>query len=342
MHVIKVRNPHEGLYCGLSYLKDHGVTRGSRNGTVLVSPVPVTTVYEFPDERMVFWPLRDANPFLHIYEALWMLAGREDIQFLKSYAKNIANYSDNGVTLHGAYGYRWRTHFGFDQLSVIVDRLSKDPTDRRCVLQMWSATDDLGKEGKDFPCNTMATFQVDTEGRLNLTVFCRSNDIIWGTYGANAVHFSVLLSYMACLLGIPVGTYTQVSVNYHAYFDVYEKTVPLLDEKVTQPYRKDVFPTKFPTCSTEFNTRLQDLLTTVDLGFLPSFTRYTPDGTNPFLDCAYHILRAYNISRYKGADGKLQYEDAIGYLSIYADYSNDMVTAAREWLERRRIKANGD
>ena len=43
-------------------------------------------------------------------------------------------------------------------------------------------------------------------GRLQMTVHCRSNDIIWGTYGANAVHFSILQEYVAARIGVDLGT----------------------------------------------------------------------------------------------------------------------------------------
>jgi hypothetical protein len=83
---------------------------------------------------------------------------------------------------------------------------------------------DLVKENatKDLPCNTHIYFKV-RDGLLNMTVCCRSNDIIWGAYGANAVHFSVLQEYVAARVGVPVGSYTQLSDSYHAYTAVLSK-----------------------------------------------------------------------------------------------------------------------
>jgi thymidylate synthase len=204
-----------------------GVVRDSRNGPVVMAPFPVTTEYERPVERVIFWPERDANPAFHLYEALWMLAGRNDVASLARYAKQMLKYSDDGETLHGAYGNRWRNHFASDQLDVIVDTLSTVPNSRRCVLQMWDPNSDMHVEWanpeanpRDVPCNLTATFQIDTVGRLEMVVFCRSNDIIWGAYGANAVHFSFLQEYLACRIGVPMGAYYQISVNWHAYLKV--------------------------------------------------------------------------------------------------------------------------
>ena len=50
-----------------------------------------------------------------------------------------------------------------------------------------------------------------------MTVSNRSNDIIWGTFGANAVHMSMLHEYVASALMLHVGKYTQISDSFHAY-----------------------------------------------------------------------------------------------------------------------------
>jgi hypothetical protein len=58
-----------------------------------------------------------------------------------------------------------------------------------------------------------------------MQVNCRSNDIIWGAYGANAVHFSFLQEWLAWAIGVRVGVFYQVSFNYH----IYEHHWPLMD-----------------------------------------------------------------------------------------------------------------
>ena len=229
MHVINARNVNDAFASGLEYLAAKGIEENSRNGKVVVAPGPVTTVYERPLERVLFSPLRDANPWLHLFESLWMLAGHNDVAFPAYFAKNMLNYSDDGKTMHGAYGERWRTNFGINQLRLITEELRRNPASRRCVLQMWDCRL-IGKNdlmtaingGRDVPCNTHAYFDC-RGGRVNLTVCCRSNDIIWGAYGANAVHFAFLLEYVAAVVGIPVGVYRQISNNYHIYTEQYPK-----------------------------------------------------------------------------------------------------------------------
>jgi hypothetical protein len=75
---------------------------------------------------------------------------------------------------------------------------------------------DLVAVTKDPPCNLTVHF-LARNGSLNMTVFCRSNDIIWGAYGANVVQFSVIQEFIASACGLQVGIYNQISDSYHGY-----------------------------------------------------------------------------------------------------------------------------
>lgn len=257
MHVITARNVSQALPMGLEYLLNCGVLEESRAGQVLVAPCPVTTVYNVPTERVMTSAVRDANPFFHLAEIAWMLAGRDDAKFLNNFVADFGarfaesasgkeNWEQDG-RIHGAYGHRWRLAFGVDQLNVVVDKLRSDPTSRQCVIQMWDSRPQLSQHvkmdgidtvitrgcadlqgvWKDRPCNTHAYLRIRRErgvdireydnSFLDLTVCCRSNDIVWGAYGANAVHFSALQEYLAARIGVRVGAYYQISNNFHAY-----------------------------------------------------------------------------------------------------------------------------
>jgi thymidylate synthase len=147
----------------------------SRDGEVITIEEPVTITYEKPTERVLFNVARDCNPFFHLYEALWMLAGRNDLPPLVYYNSGMARFTDDGgKTQPGAYGHRWREYFGYDQLDWIVESLRANPFDRRIVLQMWDpgrVRDNGGPDegsgdfykaghgGTDVPCNTEAFFR---------------------------------------------------------------------------------------------------------------------------------------------------------------------------------------
>lgn len=242
MKTFKVRNVHEALERGIDSIRVNGVEQESRNGSTLEFPEPVTTTYLKPKERVLFQKERDANPFFHLMESLWMLAGRNDVRFVTQYVKTMEDFSDDGKTFNGAYGYRWKNHFNRDQLKIIIRRLREDPDDRRCVLAMWDGHHDLDLDTKDQPCNTNIFFKI-RDGKLNMTVCNRSNDMIWGAYGANAVHFSVLQEYMAAMIGVDVGVYNQVSDSLHVYMnDVWER-VKTMDRGIFNPYDHGILST---------------------------------------------------------------------------------------------------
>lgn len=177
---------------------------------------PVTTIYRRPWRRVLFCDMRDANPFFHLMESLWMLAGRDDAAWISQFTKNIAQFAEDDGRFHGAYGLRWVSPI--DQLRTIGNHLRRNPDSRRAVLTMWNPLSDLNANKRDIPCNTHVYFKVRS-GQLHMTVCCRSNDIIWGCYGANAVHFSVLQEYMANLVGFDLGPYYHVSDSWHYYLE---------------------------------------------------------------------------------------------------------------------------
>lgn len=214
---IRARNVNDGLYACLAALNEVGVRRGSRNGEVTYFAAPAMIIYHAPRERCLWNAKRDANPFFHFFESLWMLAGRNDVKYPAQFARKIADYSDDTRSLHGAYGHRWRKAFGQDQLTTIITRLRDRPDDRRSVLQMWDPKRDLGSESKDVPCNTNVYFSVSPTGGLDMTVCNRSNDIVWGCFGANAVHFSFLQEYVASAIERSVGYYWHLANNLHLY-----------------------------------------------------------------------------------------------------------------------------
>lgn len=196
-----------------------GVKNSSRNGDVLVFPYPVMTIYRNPRNRVLMHSLRKANHFFHFFESLWMLAGHQELDFLLDFNPRMAEYSDDGKNIRGsAYGHRWRSYFDYDQLEMAYQMLKISPDSRRVVVNHFDPRVDLGASTKDVPCNTQIMFS-QVRGKLDMTVINRSNDMIWGAYGSNVVHFSILHEYMAMKLGWEMGVYYQYSNNMHVYLE---------------------------------------------------------------------------------------------------------------------------
>jgi hypothetical protein len=219
---ISISDINHALPRALPLLRAHGVRHTASSVAnekpTLEWPGVFITEYTNPCRNVLFDERRDANPFFHYIEAMWIIMGREDTKVLSHVLPRMLDYSDNGESFHGAYGYRLRNGFGFDQIEVAIHILKEKPTTRQVVLSIWSPLEDLGTKTKDMPCNDMIMLKV-RRGRLNMTVNNRSNDAVLGCYGANAVQFSMLLMYLAARLGLSVGTYTQVSDSFHVYED---------------------------------------------------------------------------------------------------------------------------
>jgi thymidylate synthase len=204
-------------YYELQYTKHHYVREEmTRNGAALVFQEPVLLTHTSPYRRVLFDPIRNANPFFHYMEAIWMLAGANSVPFLAKFAQNIKQYSDNGTTFHAAYGHRWKHHFGADQIEQIIYMLKKDSHTRRAVLGMWDPEVDLESFSKDLPCNTHVYFKVQ-ENYLHMTICNRSNDLVWGMLGANFVHMSILQEYIANAVDLEIGNMYQFTNNLHVY-----------------------------------------------------------------------------------------------------------------------------
>lgn len=334
------------------------ITTDTRNGQVLQVAEPVLLTYQNPLQRVLFNTARDCNPFFHVAEALWMLNGSNNLDYLLWFNSKFGDYSDDGVTLHGAYGHRWREYFGYDQLEWIIDELAANPTSRRCVLQMWDggrtefvldrnsqghllntctwkAIDGTGDlyiathGGKDVPCNTNAYFLVNN-GKLDMTVCNRSNDAIWGMLGANVVHFSFLQEYMAAAIGIPVGVYHQVTNNLHVYTERFNP------DKWLNPRNKFAAPTSYlPEWDdrqfipliykrNKFDIQLAHFIGTIE--GCPVRTDYTYE--EPFLvHVAIPMYKAFALHKERKYEAALKTCDRI--LSV------DWRTASYNWLKKR-------
>jgi len=319
MRNIKARNVNEVFPIGIMYLNHFGEKRDSRNGPTLEIMEPMSVTYECPTERVMFSPERDANPFFHLFESLWMLAGRADVAFLDQYNKGMAQYSDDGISFNAPYGYRLRHSFGYDQLDLVIKKLRQNSDDRRIVLQIHDPSDaQLRGDSKDHACNIVITPRV-RYGKLDWTVFNRSNDYVFGMLGANAVHMSIIQEYVALMSGHKVGQYTQISNCVHAYINnpVWQrvKDLPLsVPDHYTSGGVKALPLITFPSI---WNKELSEWMVKPWSG-----RRYE----DPFFE---HVAKPMAIAHHAHKENK----DGLRYIGNVG--ATDWRKAAREWLERR-------
>jgi hypothetical protein len=209
------RNVPQAYIEGLWAFRTSAHSEDTRNGEAMVLPAPTFLTIQFPEERLLNCPVRNANPFFHCMEFVWMMAGSNDAHWISQFNKRMLDYADDGI-LRGAYGWRWQNPS--DQITAAIRLLKKDPATRQAVMSMWDTTYD-GPECRtgDRPCNTHIYFRVDAADNLNMTVCNRSNDFVWGMMGANAVHMTLLQELVAAAAGFKLGMYHVFSHNCHVY-----------------------------------------------------------------------------------------------------------------------------
>lgn len=176
---------------------------------------------ERPLERAVILPKRRGSLFAAIAESVWVLAGRDDIAFLDPYLSRAGEYSDDGSTWRGAYGPRLRAWGSVDQIERCLSLIREEPATRRAAMSLFDPGRDYA-DTKDVPCNNWLHWLV-RDGKLNLSVALRSNDMMWGFSGINAFEWSVLHDFMALWSGFEVGDATFYASSFHLYSRHYDR-----------------------------------------------------------------------------------------------------------------------
>ena len=188
---------------------------GTRTGNRVMERLHETVALLEPWMRYSLLPQRRASLPAQIAETMWVLAGRNDVEWLSHYLPRAPEFSDDGEVWRGGYGPRLRHFDGIDQVKHVVDLLKKDPLTRRAVISIYDPNID-SQPGKDIPCNDFISFQ-SRLGALNMHVFVRSNDLMWGWSGINTFEWSVLQEVIASILGIGVGHLTFSISSLHVY-----------------------------------------------------------------------------------------------------------------------------
>lgn len=143
-----------------------------------------------------------------VAEWLWIAGGHNDLQSLLQYNKRYAEFSDDGLTLYGAYGPRIQQSW-----EAVVKKLTEDPDTRQALIPIWGP--ETRRDTKDTPCTLSLQFFI-RDHKLHLTVNMRSSDVWLGLPNDYYV-FSQLLNQMAATVTWPVGSLTMNLGSSHLY-----------------------------------------------------------------------------------------------------------------------------
>ncbi|MEI6304427.1 MAG: thymidylate synthase [Candidatus Taylorbacteria bacterium] len=191
--------------------------------------------------------LRKSPIKMFVAEQVWFLSGsRKPEDFLRNYTHIWDDFTNPGDVVTVAYGYRWRKHFGRDQIGLLVDLLKKEPSSRQAVVVTWDpAQDGLSiVKKKNVPCPYTFTVNI-VAGRLHLHNIVRSNDVMLG-FSADVPGFALLQCILAQKLGVRPGIYSHSISNAHIYDTHYDGAKELIKrknkhKKITLTLPKDAF-----------------------------------------------------------------------------------------------------
>ncbi|MEU0095683.1 thymidylate synthase [Kribbella sp. NPDC006257] len=163
-----------------------------------------------PRDRLAYLAARRVNPIFHYAEALWYLAGRNDLDMIAYYAPSNRSHSRDGVSIVGsAYGSRIFNPLGGDIVSPfdrVLNLLRTEPNSKRGVLQIFGRDELAVEDNSDVSC-VVALHLLEREGHLHMVCYMRANDVDRGLV-ADVFSFTMIQEFAAIQLGLEVGTYT--------------------------------------------------------------------------------------------------------------------------------------
>ncbi len=191
-----------------------------------------------PRDRWITQRLPPISIAFALAELVWILVGSDDSTVINFWNPILPRYAGNSEKYPGAYGFRIKHNFGFDQLERAYEALKNEPSNRQTVILIWDPQKDFpNKNGEsanaDIPCNICSLLKI-REQKLEWTQIMRSNDVFRGT-PYNFVQFTCLQEILAGWLEVEVGSYTHFCDSLHLYTSDIDNLLVTNDTKLTNP-----------------------------------------------------------------------------------------------------------
>lgn len=214
----------------LKQIMTEGIEETSLRQGVKTKAIPgLTFSFDIEKDGFPILTLRKVPIRMWVAEQIWFISGsRKPEDFLRNYTKIWDDFTNPNDVVTVAYGYRWRKHFGRDQLKLLIELLEQEPSSRQAVVITWDPTQDglsMVKK-KNVPCPFSFTVNI-IGGKLHMHNIIRSNDFILGT-PADVSGFALLQCILAQRLGVKPGVYTHTISNAHVYEGHYEGAEELI------------------------------------------------------------------------------------------------------------------
>ncbi len=158
-----------------------------------------------------------------IHELIWLLSGNTNIKYLHDNNVTIWDeWADENGDLGPVYGHQWRNFNsqGIDQIKDVIERIKKNPQDRRLIVSAWNPAqiDEMALP----PCHCFFQFDVTPDGKLNCMLYQRSCDMFLGV-PFNIASYSLLTMMIAQVCGLQAGEFVHTLGNAHIYSNHFEQ-----------------------------------------------------------------------------------------------------------------------
>ena len=166
-----------------------------------------------------------------IHELIWLLSGNTNIKYLHDNNVTIWDeWADENGDLGPVYGHQWRNFNsqGIDQIKDVIERIKKNPQDRRLIVTAWNPAqiDQMALP----PCHCFFQFDVTPDGKLNCQLYQRSCDMFLGV-PFNIASYSLLMMMVAQVCGLRPGEFIHTLGNAHIYSNHFEQVKLQLTRK---------------------------------------------------------------------------------------------------------------
>lgn len=212
----------------IKYVQEKGTFKEDRTGTGTKSVFG----YQMRFDLSEGFPMLTTKK-LHlksiIYELLWFLKGKTNIQYLKENGVKIwdAWVNENG-DLGPVYGHQWRNwnSEGIDQITEVIQTIKTNPDSRRMLVSAWNPSvlpdtslsfSENVANGKAAlpPCHAFFQFYV-ANGKLSCQLYQRSADIFLGV-PFNIASYALFTMMVAQVCDLKPGDFIHTFGDAHIY-----------------------------------------------------------------------------------------------------------------------------
>ena len=209
------------------------------------------------EQPVIVNPARKLGYRFMTAEAAWTLGGDNRLNTIKPYGRAIANFSDDGRTLSGAYGPPF-----IEQAGWVAQTLLKDSASRQAVATIWRPRP---AQSRDTPCTVALQWLIRPDGSLHgsglpllhCVATMRSSDA-WTGVPYDVFNFSMMSAYILIALkqlrghhkivpeDIRLGNLYLTAGSQHLYKQDWDDALPCLKEptpRMVDPIEVDQFET---------------------------------------------------------------------------------------------------